>query len=111
MARYSARFHIDTGALLGSFQRSLQQSMDLVSFGLLSAESLPEGELQLPGSHFHFAPASNETRTVQAMRPDFQNWVLASGLRDCVEAAAGFLDEVRQVCALYSLGGQATING
>lgn len=28
-----------------------------------------------------------------------------------MEAAAGFLDEVRQVCAFYSLGGQATING
>lgn len=103
MTKYDLSIHVDLRALLGGLQRSLQRTIDLVSLGLIAVDSAPAGALSLPQAFFQFTPAPNQKRTVETAKEEYKSWALCSGLRDCVEAISAFLEEVRTVCAVYSL--------
>jgi len=73
--------------MLGALQRSIQRTLDLVSFGLQAAEKAKDiDRLLLPEIRMHFSIAENQKLDVESARKEFRQWVIASGLRDCVEA-------------------------
>jgi len=37
-------------------------------------------------------------------RSDYQDWIFGNGLRDAIEAVGAFLEEIRQVLALWAIG-------
>lgn len=111
MAKYDLSIHVDLGALLGGLQRSLQRTIDLVSLGLIAVDLAPPGALSLPEAFFEFTPALNQKRTVETAKEEYKSWALCSGLRDCVEAISAFLEEVRRVCAVYSLKTMEEVRG
>lgn len=95
---------LNLGAMLGALQRSIQRTLDLVSFGLQAAEKAKNiDRLLLPGIKMHFSIAENQKLDVESARKEFRQWVIASGLRDCVEAVNPLMEEARKVCALYLL--------
>ncbi len=100
--------HLDLGAVQGTLQRALQRSVDLVSFGLHAAETAANGSLTLPGAYFQVAAASNEALNFDQAKQEFPPWLVGHGLRDSIEAVGLFLQEVRLVCAVWSLGNQTT---
>lgn len=112
MAHYTLDVHVDLRAVSGTLQRSLQRVIDLVSFGLQSAERRTRiKELTLPGTFLHIATSENTSLTVKEARTEFKKWVVAGGLRDSVEAVSGFLEEARLACAVWSFVGRKEILG
>jgi hypothetical protein len=95
---------LNLGAMLGALQRSIQRTLDLVSFGLQAAEKAKDiDRLLLPEIKMHFSIAENKKLDVESARKEFRQWVISSGLRDCVEAVNPLMEEARKVCALYLL--------
>jgi hypothetical protein len=90
--------------MIGALQRSLQRTLDIVSFGLQAAEKAKDiDRLLLPEIRMHFSIAENRKLDVESARKEFRIWVIASGLRDCAEAVNPLMEEARKVCALYLL--------
>jgi hypothetical protein len=100
---------IDLGAPLARWQGALQRAIDLVSFGLTARETVPEGEVRLPGEVLRFAVASNYVMTFPEAKEEFGPWVLQSGFRDIVEGLHDFLEEARVACGAVSLGPKSTM--
>jgi hypothetical protein len=100
--------HLDLGAVLAQLQRALQRSVDLVSFGLHAAETAANGSLALPGVYFHVAAASDAALNFDQAKQEFPPWLVGHGLRDSIEAVGLFLEEVRKVCAVWSLSNETT---
>ena len=93
---------------LGFLQSALQRSRDLVAFGLHAAAHAEPVDLKMPDSFGQVFPAMNQALTVAEAREEFRNWVLANGLRDCVEAIGPMLEWVRKFCFLWTRPGTAT---
>lgn len=92
---------------LGALQRALQRSVDLVAFGLQAAERATVTQLAIPGLFNQVSPARNERLGVDSARSLFQNWVIANGLRDCVEAVSPALEWARKFCFMWTGPGKA----
>ena len=89
----------------GVLQTSLQRSVDLVSFGFHAANVTEPVELKIPGVFGHVVPAQNAALGIDAARTEFRSWVLANGLRDCVEAVGPTLEWVRKFCLIWTREG------
>ena len=111
MTETTASIRVNLAALLGSLKRSIQRSIDLVSLGLMSAEAAATEDMILPGAYLQLAIAGDKRRDLETIKNEFRAWVLEGGLRDCVEAIGSFLEEVRAVCAVWSVAGQSPITG
>jgi hypothetical protein len=109
MAANDITVRIDIAGLQQEFGRSVQRCVDLVSFGLISAEKLPEQELVLPGSRFQLQDYG--PRDFNTARTSFCEWVLAAGFQDLIAAVNGLLEQVRLICAIWSLGPATLISG
>lgn len=102
-----ARVHINVNldGLLGSLHRDVQRVTNLVAVGIQSPVVLDEESLAIRSDPiaFRFGNAPPWTSGDDA-RSDYQDWVYGNGLRDVLESVGSFLEEVRQVLALWSLG-------
>src|SRR5215472_16941068 len=95
--------HIDLGVPLVRWERALQRAIDLVSFGLTARETVPEGEVGLPGEVLRFVAGSSYVMTFPEAKEEFGLWVLQSGFRDIVEGLHDFLEEARVACGAVAL--------
>jgi hypothetical protein len=93
----------------GFLQSELQRAIDLVSFGLMAAENATMSELSIPGVRSHVTPAADKALGVEDARSEFQSWILANGIRDCVEAVGPTLEWARKFCFLWTQPGDVTI--
>lgn len=120
MKRRVVRATVNVDAMLGQLQATLQRTMDSVAVGLICVEQvkeppplpfvLAEGSpslpaLSIPGVAFQVGLAKGSS--FEDGRARFPAWVLGCGLRDCIEAVLLYLDEVRSVAAVFSVGGGA----
>jgi len=86
---------------LADLQHNIHHFYELCGLSLMVADA-PVDEIRLPGTAFDIV-AGAEVRDISLVRTELQNWVLRSGMRDCLESVAGFLNEIRNQCALSSL--------
>lgn len=107
MAKYHVNMNL--GTLKAVLQRSIQRTIDIVSFGLISSNQITDPEaLELPDTFVHVSPATNLQLDFESARTEFKKWALTGGICDCVEAVKTFLDEVRPICFLCSAGSPLT---
>lgn len=92
----------------GEIQKAIQRSIDLVSFGLQAADRLETESLEIPGQRFQLSPVKNLAMEVEQARDEFRTWVLANGLRDCVDAIGPSLEWARKTCFLWTREGEVT---
>ena len=93
---------------LGEILKAIQRSIDLVSFGLQAADRLEIESLEIPGLRFQLSPAQNLAMEIVQAREEFGTWVLANGLRDCVDAIGPSLELARKICFLWTREGEVT---
>ena len=108
MSQYTARIQLNAPAAIRGLQLALQRSVDLVSFGLLAAETATGSDIMLPGATFQIAAAGDRRMDFESARAEFRRWILEGGLRDSIEAVGPVLEDVRLQCALASLPAQTT---
>lgn len=101
--------NVDLGAMLGVLQNAAQRASDFVRFGTGAADNPPQDLLEPPSEGIHFYPASNAKLPLPELADQFRTWIIASALRDCVEAVQLYLEEVRRVCAVFSFGSPVTV--
>jgi hypothetical protein len=92
----------------GILQTTLQRSRDLVAFGLQAADHAALVDLRVPDSFLEVVPARNRALDPEGARSEFRTWVLANGLRDCVEAIGPTLEWVRKFCFFWTREGSVT---
>ena len=92
----------------GILQTTLQRSRDLVAFGLQAADHAESVDLRVPDSFLDVVPARDRGFDVEGARSEFRTWVLANGLRDCVEAIGPTLEWVRKLCFFWTREGPVT---
>jgi hypothetical protein len=80
----------------------------MVAFGLGASEpvSVKQYASFMEAVRIHRPEAKRPDLT--AAREEFQEWVLESGLKTCVEAAHGFLESARDACTILAYGVGAT---
>jgi hypothetical protein len=86
-------------------QTELQRSLDVVSFGLQAARQLGKVDLKIPDTFGQIIANKSLALDADGARPEFISWVLANGLRDCVEAVGPMLEWARKSCVMWSLPG------
>lgn len=111
MTQHQLNLDVNLSAAIGQLQRALQRSLDLTAFGLHAADQAAERDLNLPETFFHLSPAQNEALGFDAAKTEFRAWTVRNGLRDSIEAFSLYLDEVRTVCGIWSLGGDWASGG
>ena len=104
MSDQTIQVHIDLRGIGTPLFVVIQRSFDLVSLGIRASQELPERDLELPESFLQLIASSRARLTFDDARKEFRAWVIASGLRDCIEGIGLLFEEVRRVCALYSFG-------
>lgn len=82
---------------------AVQRSIDLVSFGLHAATTATPEDLTVPETFIQVK--AGEPLTVDEARREFRTWILAAGLRDCVEALGGTLEWARKESAMWTWPG------
>lgn len=97
--------NVNLDGLLGSLHRDIQRVTNLVAVGIQSPVVLDEESLAIRSDpvSFRFGNAPPWASRDDA-RSDYQDWVYGNGLRDVLESVGIFLEEIRQVFALWSLG-------
>lgn len=84
-------------------QRAIQHYYDMVAVSLRLAETGALTELILPGSYLQCDFVANEKRSFDHVRLEILNWIMRTGIRDCLEAISLFLEDIRHQCALFRL--------
>lgn len=103
MTQYRLSVHVDLRGFKGGLQRSLQRATDMVAFGLWASENASGTDNHdFPGAFFTVSPGENVRLDFDGKKREFPGWVLANGLRDCVEAVHAFLEEARRICSLWT---------
>ena len=92
----------------GVLQVALQHSIDLVAFGLKAADHAEPVDLKMPDSFGQVIAAQDRALDVESVRAEFRSWVLANGLRDCVETIGPTLEWARRFCFLWTREGPVT---
>jgi hypothetical protein len=101
--------HVNLDAMLGRLQRGVAAISDNVRFGLASdVESVDMFEAAHTQRILYFTAGKRDV-DLDKLRSDFRTWVVGSGIRDCVEQVLLYLDEVRHIATLFSLGANPTI--
>src|SRR5687768_14895051 len=74
MAEYTAQVHVDLGATAGKLQMAVQRVIDLTAFGLVAAERLQSGPIELPGTNFRISPSVNTAMSFETARDEIRPW-------------------------------------
>jgi hypothetical protein len=90
-----------------AMQRGIQRAMDLVAFGLQAAEGSLPTELSIPNAFGQVISAPDRAKKPEEAREEFRSWVIANGLRECVEAVAPALEWARRFCFMWTRDGAA----
>lgn len=102
-----ANVHVNVSldGLLGSLHRDIQRVTNLVAVGIQSPVVLDQESLAIRSDpmSFRFGNAPPWASSDDA-RSDYEDWVYGNGLRDILESVGSFLEEVRHILALWSLG-------
>jgi len=93
----------------GYLQGELQKAIDLVAFGLQCAAIANPSDLSMPEQIFQITAAGNKVMNVEDARREFRSWVLANGLRDCVEAVGPTLEWARRFCFIWTQPGKVIL--
>lgn len=107
-------FHINLGSAVARLGQSIKQTSESVAFALIAAERLDDKtvfEYFLEPPQFISLPAvtislytSSEPTDMTRVRRSVRAWNITNGLRHHIEKVGEFLEEVRQACAIMSLG-------
>ena len=92
--------HVDLALLLGIVQANVQRSINRVAFGLHAANAKDESPLDIPGGLIQLVVYPSEHK-FDDLKANFTTWIIANGLRDCIETLDEFLIGVRQICAFW----------
>lgn len=107
MSEHHVEISISLPALQGVPARKLQRLIDIVDFGrsgtgLVTEEEYPRSEF------FRFDPSTNTRLSLEEARNATEQWYVLHLLRDALETASTFLEDVRRCCALYKLSAKKT---
>lgn len=97
--------HFQLQLPLGALQGELQRAIDLVGFGLQAAEHASISDLEIPNVFGQVSPAQDQILDIHTARLAFRDWIVANGLRDCVDAIGPALEWVRKFCFLWTRPG------
>jgi hypothetical protein len=100
--------HFQLQLPLGTLQGDLQRAVDLVGFGLQASEHGTVANLEIPNVFGQVAPAQDHILDVDTARIAFRSWIIANGLRDCVEAIGPALEWARKFCFMWTRPGNTT---
>lgn len=104
MTIHQVKVRVDLNAHLGGLLRSLQETIDYVSVGIMAVPGLSGEDVRLPGAIFQFYPVrSDQRRSLDQVKSEYPIWALRHGFRDQIEIISHYLEETRTACALYSL--------
>lgn len=79
-------------------------SFEMVGYGFLSTESFNPVRLALPGQLFQIErKEGGKIDNPEKLKQDYRMWLIANGLRDCVEGLGFVLEEARKACIFYSI--------
>ncbi|MDI4635852.1 hypothetical protein J7U46_22490 [Pelomonas sp. V22] len=97
--------NVNMDAVLGTLHRDIQRITNLVAVGIQSPVTLDDDALAIRSEsmQYRFGNARPWNSSNQA-RADYEDWVYGNGFRDAIESVGTFLESVRQVLALWSLG-------
>lgn len=109
-SEHTIRLRLNLGALLGNIRVSLQRIIDLVAYGLSSAEHELPPTLGIPGAFISYGTAGDQHLAPDDLRDQFRTWLVGCGLRDAVEEISGFLEEIRRACAAVDLAQQPNLS-
>lgn len=102
MTSQKVHIHINLAAIRGLVTPAISRWVNLVSFGVHAGRTLttlPEG---FPDVFFQ-VQLGQQQQPLDVVRRDFEEWLIACGLRECVEVAAALLEEARMVLVLWSI--------
>lgn len=101
---------VDLRGILGSAQRDLQRTMNLVSLGLQAAAEVPDFPMEIPNLTFRWEFDSYQNWTPDQKVNEWKRWILINGFRDAAEVVNAVLEEVQSVLAGSSLDPQPDDN-
>ena len=107
----SAQIHVNVSldALLGALHRDIQRVTNLVAVGMQSPVTLDGDSLAIRSEPISFRFGNSPPwESSDDACSDYQDWIFGNGLRDVIEAVGAFLEEIRQVLAIWSLGDRQT---
>jgi hypothetical protein len=105
---YVAEIKINLNAVLGQLQNELQTICYMVTAGLSSSSQLTEQSFQPLSTGIQLSPAQNLPLDLEKGRRAYRRWIVSSGVRDAVESVSRFLETIRAVLAVWSLGRKQT---
>lgn len=85
---------------LSDLQRNIQHFLDLSALAFRLSDNAEEMEFTFPGVYFGIQLAQNENKSFETVRLELRNWILRTGMRDCIESVNGFLVDIRQQCSI-----------
>ncbi len=104
MNQKEVNLSVNIAALQGNFLVDIQNLLDIITFAYLGQDLVSEEKYQSQLGFMSFHPASNRRLTFQEVKEKSTQWLLASFLTHCINAAGIFLDECRKICAIFKLG-------
>jgi len=102
--RESLHIRINLDAPVNGLIRRLRHANDNLRFGLACDVGSVEDVSAPSMTGITYAIGGAEIRDLDRLRTGFRSWVIASALRDSIEALLLYLDEVRKVSVLLSYG-------
>jgi len=87
---------------------AVQRSVQLVAFGLRAADKLTSHDPNVPNAVVQIGIEKAHRRSLRAIRAEHKRWIIANGLRDCVESLGVVLEAARLEATLWDLGGTIT---
>lgn len=97
--------NVNLDALLGALHRDIQRITNLVAVGIQSPITLDEDSLAIRSESMQYRFGSSPPwKSKDEARADYEDWVFGNGFRDIIESVGAFLESVRQVLGLWSLG-------
>lgn len=100
---------VSLDGLLGALHRDVQRVTNLVAVGIQSPVTLDDDSLAIRSETISFRFGSSPPwASSDDARSDYQDWVFGNGLRDVIEGVGAFLEEVRKVLVIWSLGDRQT---
>jgi hypothetical protein len=84
---------------------AVQRSVQLVAFGLRASDALTRHDPNVPSAIVQLKVDKEHRLTLRSVRAAYKRWVLANGLRDCVESLGEVLEAARFEATLWDFGG------
>ena len=108
MSNKKITVHIDYNAARFQLVDALRVVTERVTLALCGVSRLPDGDLELPDTHFQMV-CNRPPACTAGTRTDFHAWMLGVGLQQAIVAIDPFLIEMRRVLLYLRSAGQIQV--